>query len=80
VWVLDEPTEGLDRITEAALVESLLEVTADRTVLWITHRLAGMDRMDGVVVMENGRVADRGTHGELLARHRRYAGWYARMV
>jgi len=80
VWVLDEPTEGLDRITEAALVESLLEVTADRTVLWITHRLAGMDRMDGVVVMENGRMADRGTHAELLARHRRYAGWYARMV
>jgi ABC-type multidrug transport system fused ATPase/permease subunit len=39
-----------------------------------------MDRMDGVVVMENGRVADRGTHAELLARHRRYAGWYARML
>jgi ATP-binding cassette subfamily C protein CydC len=80
VWVLDEPTEGLDRITEVSLVESLLEVTAGRTVLWITHRLAGMDRMDGVVVMENGRVADRGTHSELLARNRRYAGWFARMV
>ena len=79
VWVLDEPTEGLDRITEAELVESLLEVTAGRTVLWITHRLAGMDRMDGVVVMENGRVADRGTHAELLERNRRYADWYARM-
>jgi ABC-type multidrug transport system fused ATPase/permease subunit len=38
-----------------------------------------MDRMDGVVVMENGRVADRGTHAELLARHRRYADRYARM-
>jgi len=80
VWVLDEPTEGLDRITEAALVESLLEVTAGRTVLWITHRLASMDRMDGVVVMENGWVADRGTHAELLARNRRYAGWFARMM
>jgi len=80
VWVLDEPTEGLDRITEAALVESLLVVTAGRTVLWITHRLASMDRMDGVVVMENGWVADRGTHAELLARNRRYAGWFARMM
>ena len=80
VWVLDEPTEGLDRITEAALVESLLEVTAGRTVLWITHRLAGMERMDGVVVMENGRVADRGTHAELLVRNARYASWCARMV
>ena len=79
VWVLDEPSEGLDRITEAELVESLLEVTAGRTVLWITHRLAGMDRMDGLVVMENGRVADRGTHAELIARNGRYAGWCARM-
>jgi ABC-type transport system involved in cytochrome bd biosynthesis fused ATPase/permease subunit len=79
VWVLDEPTEGLDRITEAALVDSLLEVTAGRTVIWITHRLAGLDRLDGVVVMEGGRVADQGTHAELLARNRRYAGWVARM-
>jgi ATP-binding cassette subfamily C protein CydC len=79
VWVLDEPTEGLDRITEAELAASLLEVTAGRTVLWITHRPAGMNRMDGVVVMEGGRVADRGTHAELLARNRRYAGACARM-
>jgi ABC-type multidrug transport system fused ATPase/permease subunit len=39
-----------------------------------------MDRMDGVVVMENGWVEDRGTHAELLARNRRYAGWFARMM
>jgi ATP-binding cassette subfamily C protein CydC len=79
VWVLDEPTEGLDRITEKALVESLMEVTAGRTVLWITHRLVRMELMDGVVVMEKGRVADRGRHAELLARNRKYAGWCARM-
>jgi ATP-binding cassette subfamily C protein CydC len=80
VWVLDEPTEGLDRITEAELVESLLEVTVGRTVLWITHRLVGMERLDAVVVMESGRVADQGTHAELLARNRRYAAWCARML
>jgi ATP-binding cassette subfamily C protein CydC len=79
VWVLDEPTEGLDRITGAALVDSLLEVTAGRTVIWITHHLAGLERLDGVIVMEGGRVADQGTHAELLARNRRYAGWVARM-
>jgi ATP-binding cassette subfamily C protein CydC len=79
VWVLDEPTEGLDRITEKALVESLMEVTAGRTVLWITHRLVRMELMDGVVVMEKGRLADRGRHAELLARNRKYAGWCARM-
>jgi ATP-binding cassette subfamily C protein CydC len=79
VWVLDEPTEGLDRITEAELVESLLEVTQGRTVLWITHRLAGMERMDSVAVLDQGRVADQGTHAELLSRNARYAAWCAEM-
>jgi ATP-binding cassette subfamily C protein CydC len=79
VWVLDEPTEGLDRRTEAELVESLLEATAGRTVLWITHRLIGMDRLDEVVVMENGRPVDRGAHADLRARNPRYASWCARM-
>jgi ATP-binding cassette subfamily C protein CydC len=79
IWVLDEPTEGLDRRTESELTESLLEVTTGRSVLWITHRLTGMERLDGVIVMENGRVVDRGAHSELLGRNRRYAGWCARM-
>jgi ATP-binding cassette subfamily C protein CydC len=77
--VLDEPTEGLDRRTESELIESLLEVTTGRSVLWITHRLKGMESLERVVVMEKGRVADQGTHTDLLARHPRYAGWYARM-
>ena len=79
IWVLDEPTEGLDRRTESELVESLLDVTAARTVLWITHRLVGMERLDEVVVMENGRVIDRGAHADLHARNPRYASWCARM-
>jgi ATP-binding cassette subfamily C protein CydC len=79
VWALDEPTEGLDRATEAELVDSLLEITKGRTVLWITHRLAGMERMDGVVVLDQGRVTACGTHGELLAQNACYAGWCAQM-
>lgn len=79
VWVLDEPTEGLDRRTEADLVESLLDATAGRTVIWITHRLIGMDRLDEVAVMENGRVMDCGAHADLRARNPRYASWCARM-
>jgi ATP-binding cassette subfamily C protein CydC len=79
VWVLDEPTEGLDRRIETELVKSLLDATTGRTVLWIAHRLIGMDRLDEVVVMANGRVADRGTHATLLARNPHYAAWYARM-
>jgi ATP-binding cassette subfamily C protein CydC len=79
VWVLDEPTEGLDRITEAELVESLFEATRARTVVWITHRMVGLDAMDRVVVLASGRVVDQGIHSELLARNARYAEWQARM-
>lgn len=79
VWVLDEPTEGLDRITEAALVDSLLEATRGRTVVWITHRMVKLEAMDEVVVLQNGRVADRGSHSGLLRRNARYAEWQARM-
>jgi len=79
VWVLDEPTEGLDRITEAELVESLLEATRGRTVVWITHRMVNLQAMDEVVVLQNGRVADRGRHADLLQRNARYAEWQARM-
>jgi ATP-binding cassette subfamily C protein CydC len=76
---LDEPTEGLDHRTEKELVESLLAMTAGRTTLWITHRLVGMESMDAVLVMQNGRVADVGAHAELLVRNPRYASWCARM-
>jgi len=80
IWVLDEPTEGLDRVTEAELVHALIELTEGRTVLWITHRLVNLQQMDGIIVLDRGRVADRGTHAELLARNQRYAQWCARMM
>jgi ATP-binding cassette subfamily C protein CydC len=80
IWVLDEPSEGLDRITEKKLQESLLDVTAGRTVLWITHRLANMGDMDEVVVIHQSRIADQGPHAELLVRNRNYAAWHARLV
>ena len=80
IWVLDEPTEGLDRVTEAELVHSLLGLTEGRTVLWITHRLVNLQQMDGIIVLDRGRVADLGTHAELLTRSERYAHWCARMI
>jgi ATP-binding cassette subfamily C protein CydC len=79
VWVLDEPTEGLDRTTEAELVESLFEATQGRAVVWITHRMVGLDAMDRVVVLAGGRVVDQGTHSELLASNARYAEWQTHM-
>ena len=69
IWVMDEPTEGLDRVTEAELVHSLFELTEGRTVLWITHRLVNLQQMEGIIVLDRGRVADLGTHAELLVRN-----------
>ncbi|GGU94871.1 hypothetical protein GCM10010182_08880 [Actinomadura cremea] len=73
VLLLDEPAEHLDTGTADALTADLLEATelaADqgRTTLLVTHRLAGLDAVDEIVVLDRGRVADRGTHAELAAR------------
>ena len=64
--ILDEPTAHLDPETRAAVTADLLEVTQGRAVLLITHELRGLDQVDEIVVMEAGRIAGRGSHGELL--------------
>ncbi|MFE9771118.1 thiol reductant ABC exporter subunit CydD [Streptomyces sp. NPDC005931] len=67
VLVLDEPAEHLDLPTADALTADLLAATEGRTTLLITHRLAGLEAVDEVVVLDEGRVAQRGTYTELLA-------------
>ncbi|MFE7977690.1 thiol reductant ABC exporter subunit CydD [Streptomyces shenzhenensis] len=67
VLVLDEPAEHLDLPTADALTADLLAATEGRTTLLITHRLAGLDAVDEVVVLDEGRVAQRGTYAELAA-------------
>jgi ATP-binding cassette subfamily C protein CydC len=78
IWLLDEPTEGLDGVTEAAVLKEILAITARRTLLLVTHRPAALDRMDAVVVMEKGRIVERGTHRELLAAGGRYGALWRR--
>jgi ATP-binding cassette subfamily C protein CydC len=73
IWILDEPTEALDRVTERSVMDSLLAQTRNRTVLMITHRLISLDRLDRIVVMENGRILEEGSHAELLTTPSRYA-------
>ncbi|OEJ95462.1 thiol reductant ABC exporter subunit CydD [Streptomyces thermolilacinus] len=67
VLVLDEPAEHLDLATADALTEDLLRATRGRTTVLITHRLRGLDAVDEVVVLADGRVAQRGPYEELIA-------------
>ncbi|MDT9681859.1 thiol reductant ABC exporter subunit CydD [Streptomyces sp. TRM76323] len=67
VLVLDEPAEHLDLVTADALTEDLLRATRGRTTVLITHRLRGLDAVDEVVVLADGRVVQRGRYEELVA-------------
>src|SRR5206468_924600 len=67
VLILDEPTSALDAGTEAAVLEALERLMAGRTVLLIAHRLSTVRRAARIVVVEEGRVVEAGTHQDLLA-------------
>jgi ATP-binding cassette subfamily C protein CydC len=73
--ILDEPTAHLDPENRRALTADLLAATEGRATLFITHELAGLDQVDEIVVLERGRVAERGTHRDLLSS----GGLYQRM-
>ncbi len=80
VLVLDEPGEHLDPTTADALTSDLLGMTSERSLVLITHRLAGLESVDEVLVMEHGRVTQRGTHDDLLGRPGRYSDlWWEEM-
>jgi ATP-binding cassette subfamily C protein CydC len=66
ILLLDEPTEGLDAVTERALMDAVQQLMAGRSVLLITHRPVALAQMDEILVLDQGRVAERGTHSELL--------------
>ncbi len=68
IFIFDEPTANLDAATERKLVETLQSVMEDHSVLWITHRLVGLEAMDEILVLEKGKIVQRGTQAELLAR------------
>jgi ATP-binding cassette, subfamily B, bacterial len=75
--VLDEATSSLDPGTERAVERALGHLTEGRTVVVVAHRLSTAERADRIAVVDDGRVAELGTHDELIAREGRYASLYA---
>ncbi|GAM63065.1 transport ATP-binding protein cydC [Vibrio ishigakensis] len=72
ILLLDEPTEGLDKNTEAQIIELLESHYQNKTVLFVTHRLVGLDKMDHIVVLEQGEIVEQGDHQTLLKQQQRY--------
>lgn len=77
ILILDEATSALDSESEALVQEALERLMQNRTVFIIAHRLTTVRRADRILVVEQGQIAEAGTHEELLAKGDRYAKFYA---
>ena len=80
ILILDEPTSALDSTTERQVLEALKRLMKDRTTLIIAHRLSTVREADQIVVIQDGKIAESGTHTELLRLGRHYARLYCAQI
>lgn len=80
ILVLDEATSSLDSHSEQLIQEALVNLMKDKTVIVIAHRLSTIRQMDRIVVMDNGRIVEQGTHQELVEKNGIYADLWQRQV
>jgi ATP-binding cassette subfamily B protein len=76
ILILDEATASLDSETEAILQEAIGKVAEGRTLLVVAHRLSTVQQLDKIIVLDNGRIVETGTHAELLALRKHYYRFY----
>ena len=76
IVILDEPTVGLDPQTERYLLDTIFTVLKDKTVVWITHHLIGIEKMNQIVFIDKGTVTMKGSHEELIKTNDRYKQLY----
>lgn len=79
IMLLDEPTEGLDKQTETQIMQLLNQHTQGKTVVFVTHRLVGLEQMDKICLMDQGNVVEQGTHHQLLTLNGLYQRLHQRL-
>jgi ATP-binding cassette, subfamily C, bacterial CydC len=76
VVILDEPTVGLDPITEIGLLNTIFATLKDKTIIWVTHHLTGVENIDRILFLDQGKIAMEGSHQQLLNNEERYRRLY----
>ncbi|MGM9930522.1 thiol reductant ABC exporter subunit CydC [Pradoshia sp.] len=76
IVILDEPTVGLDALTERQLLKTIFDTLRAKTIIWITHHLAGAESMDRILFLEDGTISMDGSHTELMQTNETYQSLY----